>query len=94
MSELRKNGRRRLTFEVQAEPKSEVFVAGAFNEWNPRKSKLTEKKKKGMFSATMLLPKGRHEYKFVINGVWSIDPECPEWTPNGLGSLNSVLVVD
>ena len=91
MSRTRMIGRKRITFEVHAEPKSDVFVAGTFNQWNPRKNRLKEQK--GVFRTTMLLPKGRHEYKFVINGVWSIDPECPEWTPNGLGSLNSVLVV-
>ena len=93
MSQSRKNGRRRITFGVQAEPKSEVFVAGGFNEWNPRKNKLMEREKKGVFTTTMLLPKGRHEYKFVVDGTWCVDPECSEWAPNGLGSLNSVITV-
>ena len=27
------------------------------------------------------------------NDVWCVDPECSEWVPNGIGSLNSVVTV-
>ena len=76
---------------MKADQGSEVYVAGTFNEWNAKKNKLAYKS--GSYATTLMLPKGRHEYKFVIDGVWCVDPECPEWTPNGLGSLNSVLNV-
>ncbi len=84
-------GKKRVRFQIEAEKGSEVFVAGSFNDWNPRKNKLTYKD--GMYSAATLLSKGRHEYKYLINGVWCVDPSCSEWTPNGIGSLNSVVVV-
>ncbi|MGM0497251.1 MAG: isoamylase early set domain-containing protein [Bacteroidota bacterium] len=83
--------KKRVTFQVKAEPGSEVYVAGDFNNWEPKK-KLTNKNNDGVFKGTMLL--GRHkryEYKFIINGKWSVDPNCDEWVPNSLGSLNSVL---
>ncbi|MEI6218683.1 MAG: hypothetical protein WCP86_07265 [bacterium] len=84
-------GKKRVKFSIKAQPGSEVYVTGTFNGWNPKKNKLANKD--GVFTGTILLPKGRHEYKFVVDGVWCVDPECPEWTPNGMGSLNSVLVV-
>ena len=84
-------GKKRVRFQIEAEKGSEVFVAGSFNDWNPRKNKLTYKG--GVYSCTTLLSKGRHEYKYVVNGVWCVDPSCSEWTPNGMGSLNSVVVV-
>ena len=84
-------GKKRVKFEVQAEKGNQVYVAGSFNRWNPAKDKSTFKN--GKYGATILLPKGRHEYKFVINDVWCVDPECSEWVPNGLGSLNSVVTV-
>mgnify|MGYP001160719151 CR=1 FL=1 len=84
-------GKKRVKFEMKAEPGSEVFVAGTFNSWDPKKNPMTAKK--GVYSASLLLPKGRHEYKFVINGVWCVDPQCTEWAPNGHGSLNSVITV-
>lgn len=39
------------------------------------------------------LPAGTHEYKFIVNGTWFSDPKCPDWIPDGCGSLNSVLHV-
>ncbi len=88
------SGRRRVRFEVRAEPKSEVFVTGSFNSWDPKKKALEDKKQDGFYSGTLMLPKGTYEYKFVINGVWCADPECEEWTANEHGSLNSVIRVD
>ena len=84
-------GKRRVQFSIKADQGSEVYVAGTFNEWNPKKNKLAYKS--GVYSTTLMLPKGRHEYKFVIDGVWCVDPECPEWNANNMGSLNSVLNV-
>ena len=84
-------GKKRTKFQIQAEKGSEVYVAGSFNSWNPRKNKMTFKD--GVYATSILLPKGRYEYKFVVNGVWCVDPECAEWSPNGIGSLNSVMVI-
>jgi hypothetical protein len=41
----------------------------------------------------MMLSPGDYEYKFKVNGDWFIDANNPKFTPNGLGSLNSVLTV-
>jgi type 1 glutamine amidotransferase len=48
----------------------------------------------GKYSITLVLPKGSHEYKFIINGNWVVDPECQNWVRNSLGTLNSVIKVD
>ncbi len=82
---------KRTKFQIQAEGGSEVFVAGTFNGWNPREYKM--RYKDGKYSITIALPKGRHEYKFVVDEVWCVDPGCAEWSPNGLGSLNSIVTV-
>jgi 1,4-alpha-glucan branching enzyme len=79
-------------FQIQAEAGSEVYVAGSFNAWDPKANKL--RKVKDMYAASIVLQKGRHEYKFVINGVWHVDPNCPEWQPNSMGSINSLLTVE
>jgi 1,4-alpha-glucan branching enzyme len=84
-------GKRRARFQIEAVQGANVFLAGSFNDWNPRKNKLTYKD--GVYSTALTLPKGRHEYKFIIDDIWCIDPNCAEWAPNGLGSLNSVVVV-
>lgn len=83
--------RRRVKFSIAAESGSKVFVAGSFNDWDGEKTKLAEKS--GVFSKSVLLAPGRYEYKFVVNGIWTVDPECADWVPNGHGSLNSVIEV-
>lgn len=83
--------RKWVTFEFKADPGLEVYVAGTFNEWKPNERKLREKK--GSYITRLLLSPGRHEYKFIINGQWHIDPECHDFVPNESGSLNSVLIV-
>ena len=86
-----RSGRKKVRFTFSAENASEVYVAGTFNDWDPKKKLM--KQEDGIHSATVLLDKGRHEYKFVVDGVWCIDPECEDWAPNEHGSLNSVIVV-
>jgi len=84
---------RRVRFELSAEPGSKVYVAGTFNNWNPMANPLKDNPDSGHYKAELRIPAGTHEYKFVVNGIWSADPKCPTWAPNGLGSLNSVLHV-
>ena len=84
---------RRVRFALSAEPGSQVFVAGTFNSWNPAANPLKDNPGSGHFKTGLRVPTGTHEYKFVVNGVWTADPKCPDWAPNGYGSLNSVLHV-
>jgi 1,4-alpha-glucan branching enzyme len=86
-------GKKRITFYCKADPGSEVYLAGDFNGWDPYARRMTDKEKKGIFTTTMMLHPGTYEYKFVVNGYWSVDYECGEWVPNGKGSLNSLLYV-
>lgn len=83
----------RVTFSVRAEVGSKVFLAGCFNGWDPTAKPMTDKNGNGVFACTLNLPKGRYEYKFVINGTWCADPECTDWVQNDMGTLNSVKIV-
>jgi 1,4-alpha-glucan branching enzyme len=85
--------KKKVSFELSAEPGSRVFVAGTFNNWDPTANPLKDNPDSGLFKAAVSLPKGMHEYKFVVNGIWCIDPKCPDRCPDGHGSLNSVLNV-
>ena len=84
----------RVTFRVRAEVGSKVFLAGSFNDWNPTAKAMADKDGTGEFTCTLSLPKGRYEYKFVINGTWCADPECKDWVGNDMNTINSVIVVD
>lgn len=80
------------TFAIDVKSGNTVYVAGTFNGWTPAKCCL--KRKDGMYAATLRVPRGRHEYKFIIDEVWCPDPECREWVLNDMGTLNSVITVD
>lgn len=84
---------KRVRFVLATKPGSQVFVAGTFNHWNPTATPLKDNPDSGHFKATLRVPVGTHEYKFVVNGVWTVDPKCPDQAPNPYGSLNSVLHV-
>ena len=84
------SGKKQVEFQMAADPGSEVYVTGSFNDWKEN-AKILKEGPDGIYSARCYLPEGRHEYKFIVNGVWYVDPSCQEWTPNGLGSLNSVV---
>jgi len=83
--------RKRRKFEIKADKGKEVYLAGSFNSWNPSKNRM--KYRDGYYSTSVLLPKGKYEYKFVIDGVWCVDPDCSDWAPNNFGSLNSIVSV-
>lgn len=83
---------RKVKFEIAAAPGSEVAVAGSFNNWDPSANRMRQNGH-GTFVTHLKLPLGRHEYKFVVNGAWQADPNCPNWVPNSYGSLNSVAEV-
>jgi len=93
MKTTKKTARKRVNLELTGKPGSDVFVAGSFNDWDPTAKPLKRVDGDGQYRATLMLPKGRHEYKFVVDGVWSADPKNAEWVANGQGSPNSVLIV-
>ena len=80
-------------FEFKGEPRSTVFLAGSFNGWDPAAIPMKEIGQTGVYRATVALPPGRHEYKFVVNGNWYADPAADDCTANPYGTLNSVLDV-
>ena len=87
-------GKKRVVFEVEASPSSTVLVAGSFNSWQPAELKPKAKTRgAGQFSRIFYLPHGRYEYKYLIDGEWSVDSKCRDWSPNEFGTLNSVMNV-
>jgi 1,4-alpha-glucan branching enzyme len=78
-------------FKVAAGQAKSVSVAGTFNGWSPGKTPL--KKNGGAWKATVALPRGRYEYRLVVDGQWMADPGAKESIPNPFGGANSVLSV-
>jgi len=85
--------RKRVSFRFEGTPGSEVRLAGSFNNWDPSAHLLSPQQGNGTYVAMLLLSPGRHEYKFVVDGKWLIDPFCVETVPDGHGAKNSVISV-
>ncbi len=79
-------------FKYHAPPKTKIYVAGTFNNWNPTAIKLGYHGK-GIYSAMVLLPLGKYEFKYIVNGEWCTGPDCSAQVSNGFGTNNNCLIV-
>jgi cyclomaltodextrinase len=83
-----------VTFQFRPDtPVTNVFLAGTFNDWNDSKTRMIANKD-GVYEATLMLPVGRYQYKFVADGRWITDMSAKDFAPDGFGGQNSVITVD
>lgn len=68
-----------------------VGVAGTFNDWNPQLLPL--EKVAGGWARNIYLAEGTHQYKFVADGQWLIDPNNSRTVPNEFGESNSLMAL-
>ena len=66
-----------------------VFLAGDFNDWSGNTYAM--KRVDDEWLITVHLMPGKHQYKFVVDGKWIIDPDNKYWEENDKGSGNSVM---
>ncbi len=90
---MKKAACQKVEFQLAAEAGSKVSLAGTFNKWDPEKNPMKDNPDSGHYKTVIALAPGKHEYKFVVNGEWCVDPNCPESIPNCQGSSNSVICV-
>lgn len=78
-------------FVLTAPDAREVTVAGTFNQWDSHATPLV--RSGSLWTATITLPPGQHQYAFVVDGVrWVPDPAAPA-VDDGFGRRNSVLTL-
>ena len=87
-----REAKKRITFKFAASGANEVYIAGSFNSWDPGIRPL-KKDAKGTWKTTITLPKGAHQYLFIVDGQWIEDPASPHREMNEFGSFNSAVVV-
>jgi 1,4-alpha-glucan branching enzyme len=72
-------------FTFEKADASSVSVAGTFNNWDMKKNPL-KKNKNGLWAAQVPIPKGKSEYKFVVNEKdWTHDPKNPSKIEDSYG---------
>ncbi len=83
--------KKRITFKVVAPDAKEVFLSGTFNKWSQSADPM-KKDETGTWKKIKMLPKGTHEYKFIVDGVWTCDPTSTDVVTNMEGTENNVIV--
>lgn len=67
----------------------EVFLAGEFNNWSANGYRMRREGDEWIFDVH--LHKGKHLYKFIVDGKWIVDPGNSLWEQNKYDTGNSVL---
>ena len=81
-------------FELVAPTADRVSLAGSFNDWQSDGVQLTRNAGTGVWTGTVPLRPGEHQYMFVIDGAeWIPDPDAHAQVDDGFGQTNSVIVV-
>lgn len=88
----RKSSSKEVQFNLFAPGAKSVSVAGSFNNWNQSQYKLT-KDSRGNWSGSVPLKSGRYEYRFVVDGQWSDDPQAKATSGNAFGTKNAIINV-
>ena len=84
-----KSKKQEVVFQLQLQKDAPVSIMGSFNGWVPEILDLNE----GVYSKTLLLPEGSHQYLFQIDGQNTLDPNNPDSVSNGMGSFNSLISI-
>ncbi len=92
LSEGAKPKTKKVRFNLHDPEAKRVFLAGEFNNWDVDKLPM-KKDKKGTWETSFVLPPGRYEYRFWVDGVWHDDPNAQERVENPFGSQNCVRIV-
>ena len=72
-----------------------VALVGDFNGWDRTAVRLTRSGTGGVWSTTLQLPAGRHEYAFLVDGDrWVADPNASSSMRDEFGVESSVVTVD
>ena len=80
-------------FVLYAPGARHVAVAGTFNQWDLNAAPLARAGSSGVWTTTLALPVGQHQYAFVVDGErWIADPAAPA-IDDGFGRRNSMVAV-
>lgn len=70
-----------------------VALVGDFNDWDPTRTPMQRLTAEGLWSVSLPLSVGLHEYQFIVDGSTRVnDPTTPQ-ASSDFGSANSVISV-
>jgi len=74
-------------------PGTNICIAADFNGWSVSASPLRYNRDSGVHELILPLPRGRYEYRLVIDGEWQSDPYNPRRRTNQYGVDNNFFEV-
>lgn len=87
-----KTNREKVVFAIEAADAKEVYLLGDFNHWDPKKHPM-KRIGQNRWVASVSLPQGAYEYKFLVDGQWVEDPLNDQVCENCFGTRNNVFNV-
>lgn len=81
------DGRTMFFLAVEGTPRS-IYLSGSFNEWSTLATPL--QKVDSGYAVTVKLADGAHQYKYVVNGHWVLDPRNKTKKADWMGNENSL----
>jgi 1,4-alpha-glucan branching enzyme len=90
--EKKKIQRRRVVIKLEAPRAEDVFLLGDFNDWKSGNRPM-KKDKEGHWQRILMIPPGRYEYKFLVDGGWRNDPRNRDFCQNCFGTTNNVMTI-
>lgn len=84
---------KKVTFLINAPDAKEIYVGGDFNDWELSDETRLIRCEDGRWEKTVILPKGKYQYKFIVDGQWLLDPLNPAQEVNEFGTLDSLIEI-
>lgn len=96
-NDTRPAGSQVVSFTLRAPAANGVLLVGGFNSWVKGVTPLTMANEAGVWTVSLSLPPGRHEYAFIVSG-----PQGEQWVPDPaaltlrdeFGTVSSIVMVD
>ena len=70
-----------------------VLLVGDFTEWEKSPLRLTRETRGLWQTQATSLSVGLHAYKYIVDGVWQVDPHNPNRYTDGYGGFNSTFLI-
>jgi 1,4-alpha-glucan branching enzyme len=84
--------RKKVVFKFLSPNAKSVSLVGNFNNWDKTRHPM-QNDGNGLWSKTVMLHQGSHQYKFLADNNWVQDPDNGNLAPNEFGTLNNVIDV-
>jgi Glycogen recognition site of AMP-activated protein kinase len=88
-----KPAKKATTFKLDTPQATQVAVVGCFNAWDALANPM-KRDRRGIWTCTVDVEPGQHQYRFVVDGVWWDDPMNTMRCWNEYGTQNCILIVE